>query len=76
MLEKIIFVVLVTGLILLLAYLDKKFELGLCDDIKAKPETDKQLKQQNLELKERVEVLERIVTEPKFQLNQELAKLK
>lgn len=74
MLEKIMFIVLITGLLLLLSYIDKKYNLGLTTD--GSEQQKKPRKTQNTELKQRIETLERIVTEPKFELNQELAKLK
>ena len=74
MLEKVMFIVLMTGLLLLLSYIDKKYNLGLTTDGSEQPKEP--LKTQNTELKQRIETLERIVTEPKFELNQELAKLK
>lgn len=74
MLEKVMFIVLMTGLLLLLSYIDKKYNLGLTTDGTKQPKEP--LKTQNAELKQRIETLERIVTEPKFELNQELAKLK
>lgn len=81
MLEKMTIIVFVTGFILLMAYLDKKFNLGLNDmagfDDQAPKDKqlNQQLKQENSELKQRIEVLERIVTEPKFELDQQLSKL-
>lgn len=74
MLEKVMFMVLITGLLLLLTYIDKKYDLGLTTDGCKQPKEP--LKTQNYELRQRIETLERIVTEPKFELNQELAKLK
>ena len=74
MLEKTVFIILLTAFILLLAFLDKKYQLGLTTS----PQTikkDEELHSESRELKARIEVLERIVTEPKYELNQAIRNL-
>lgn len=74
MFEKIAFITLLTAFILLLAFIDKKYHLGLTTSTSSKV-TDDNLSSENKELKARVEVLERIVTEPKYELNKAIRNL-
>lgn len=76
MLEKITLMILFAGFFLLMAYLDKRFDLGLSQTSETSNKNkERRLEEQNKELRSRVEVLERIVTEPKYELNKELSKL-
>lgn len=76
MLEKITLMILFAGFFLLMAYLDKRFDLGLSQTSQTSTNSKgERLQEQNKELRSRVEVLERIVTEPKYELNKELSKL-
>lgn len=76
MLEKITLMILFAGFFLLMAYLDKRFDLGLSQTSETSNNNkEERLQEQNKELRSRVEVLERIVTEPKYELNKELSKL-
>ena len=69
--------------------LDKRFHLGLFehmgmslgldlmkDENTTKSQSVKTLEAENQALKKRIEVLERIVTEPSYELNKEISKLK
>lgn len=73
MLEKITLFILFTGFFLFLAYLDKRFHLGM-SQIDGKS-LNKQSTKEDKALQKRVEVLERIVTEPKYELDKEISRL-
>ncbi|MDN3652349.1 hypothetical protein QWY77_06185 [Thalassotalea ponticola] len=74
MLEKIILITVLTAFILVLAYVDKKYQLGLTDDT-ASTDHKKPSTHDTKQLQKRIEVLEKIVTEPSYELNQELEKM-
>lgn len=78
MLEKITLLILFTALFLILAYLDKRFNLGLCQNSEQSTDkpSNKHFVNENKALKSRIEVLERIVTEPKYELEKEINKLR
>ncbi len=79
MLEKIVIIAAFVALFVLLTYLDKKLNLGLTGDMNCETGSqgpkENSTQKENSALRERIEVLERIVTEPKYQLNQEISKL-
>lgn len=75
----IVFTVLIT-------WLDKKYQLGLSEQSgtwfddntqpkQQKPSAIKTLEEENQALRKRIEVLEKIVTEPSYELNKEINKL-
>lgn len=79
MLEKTTLIILFTAMFILLAYLDKRFCLGLMQDQgenkdSQSPKQNK-IEQDNRELRDRIETLERIVTEPKYDLAREINSL-
>ncbi|WP_371187063.1 hypothetical protein [Thalassotalea maritima] len=75
MLEKFILMTLITLAIVVLAYLDKKYQLGL----NGQPDNINNKAKHNDEdcnnIRERIETLEKIVTEPSYQLNKDIEQL-
>ncbi|MEW6981476.1 hypothetical protein AAD001_02355 [Colwelliaceae bacterium 6471] len=73
------FIFILVSTIALLTYLDKKFNLGLAESSGfTKNNTNAQLddnEQTIVELKKRIQVLERIVTDPREQLKRDIESL-
>lgn len=80
MLEKILFLIAFALVFITLTWLDKKYRLGLGTSCDANSNdwgmefTNRNPKQKD-DLRERVEVLERIVTDQKYDLEQQIRRL-